>query len=280
MDIALRLRACERRWRLEAGRRLDGGFRSEVFAAATADGGEVVVKLTVTPQEAQAEAAALAAWEHTRAAVRLLDMDVDHSALLLERIRPGSPLPGGDDPVAVAVAADLLPRLHQATPGPFPFRTLAEIYPQLQEQARADVDHERRTRGEPRRGHAGLARLDAARVAAMTLCATTARPVLLHGDFLGKNLLRTQTGYLAVDPIPRTGDPCSDVGFFAAGHPPADTILQRAAAIAERMALDEHRARRWAVIWTVLQTCQAWRDDQQALDTAVTSDEFDRLLRQ
>jgi streptomycin 6-kinase len=98
-----------------------------------------------------------------------------------------------------------------------------------------------------------------ARAAAMNLCATTGRTVLLHGDFLDKNLLRSCAGYVAIDPMPRIGDPCADAGFFAACHPPATTILQRAAAIAGQMGLDRQRALRWAAVWAVLQTCQAWR---------------------
>ncbi len=121
---------------------------------------------------------------------------------------------------------------------------------------------------------------DAARAAAMKLCASIGRTVLLHGDFLDKNLLWNGAGYLAIDPIPCIGDPCSDVGFFAAGNPPATTILPRAGTIAARMDLDQHRAREWAAIWTVLQTCQAWRPDQSDLDACMSSDVFERLLHQ
>jgi streptomycin 6-kinase len=39
----------------------------------------------------------------------------------------------------------------------------------------------------------------------MNLCATTERAVLLHGDFLDKNLLRCSGGYVAIDPTPRIG---------------------------------------------------------------------------
>ena len=42
-----------------------------------------------------------------------------------------------------------------------------------------------------------------ARAAARKLCATAERAVLLHGDFVGKNLLRSGAGYVAIDPIPR-----------------------------------------------------------------------------
>ncbi len=102
--------------------------------------------------------------------------------------------------------------------------------------------------------------------------------MLLHGDFLDKNLLCARHGYVAIDPLPRLGDPCADIGFFAACHPPAVTILPRASAIADRMGLDADRARRWAAIWTVHQDCQSWREDQQLLDELLDSDDFERLL--
>jgi hypothetical protein len=45
------------------------------------------------------------------------------------------------------------------------------------------------------------------------------------------------------------------------------------------MSLDRHRAQRWAAVWTVLQTCHAWREDQSDLETRLASSEFDQLLR-
>ena len=237
------------------------------------------MKLTVTQEQARAEAAALAMWERTGAAVRLLGADFEHSALVLERVRPATHLPGGDDPVAVEVAADLLTGLHRARDAAFPFPALEETYVDLEDQARDNAAYEQRTRNAPARGEAGLQRLDTARAAAMRLCATAGRTVVLHGDFLDKNLLRNGARYVAIDPIPRVGDPCADVGFFAAGHRPATGILQRAGAIAGRMGLDRHRARRWAAVWAVLQTCHAWREDQSDLETCLASSEFEHLLR-
>jgi len=83
VDIASRLGACKRRWDLADGGRLGGGFRSAVFACSAPGGEQVVVKLTPTPEEARLEAAALASWAHTGAAVRLIDADISHGALLL-----------------------------------------------------------------------------------------------------------------------------------------------------------------------------------------------------
>lgn len=278
VDVASRLSACKRIWHLEGGSRLEGGFRPYVFGCTTAAGAGVVVKLTVTQEQARAEAAALAMWEHTGAAVRLIDADFGHSALLLERVRPATHLPGGDDPVAIEVAADLLTTLHRAWAATFPFPALEEAYVHLEDQARDNAAYEQRTRHTPTRGEAGLQRLAAARAAAMRLCATARRTVVLHGDFLDKNLRRSGARYVAIDPIPRIGDPCADVGFFAAGHRPATGILQRANAIAGHMSLDRQRAQRWAAVWTVLQTCHAWREDQSDLETCLARSEFEQLL--
>ena len=184
------------------------------------------MKLTVTQEQARAEAAALAMWEHTSAAVRLLDADFDTALWSWSGSGP-RPICRGDDPVAVEVAADLLTRLHQASAAAFPFPALEETYGHLEDQARENAAYEQRTRHAPARGEAGVQRLDTARAAAMRLCPTAGRTVVLHGDFLDKNLL--------------------------------------------------HRARRWAAVWAVLQTCHAWREDQSDLETCLASSEFEHL---
>jgi streptomycin 6-kinase len=277
-DLASRLSACLLRWELRPGARLRGGARSEVLACTSAAGDEMVLKLAGTPGAARSEAAALTAWSGTGAAVRLLAADPGLGGLLLERIRPGTALPGFADAVAIPVAADLLGRLHQAAPGTNHFPALCDVYQRMEGQAREDARYEQRRRNDPARAVAGLRRLAAARAAALELCATTSAPVLLHGDFLDKNLLLAGDTYLAIDPIPSRGDPCADVGFFAAGHPPPSAILDRAGAIAARLGLDERRARRWAAVFTVLQVCSAWRDDQAELEAVLASEASGRAL--
>jgi streptomycin 6-kinase len=120
--------------------------------------------------------------------------------------------------------------------------------------------------------------LPAASDAAARLCATSDVSVLLHGDFIDKNLLLDHDRYVAADPIPRLGDPASDVGFFAHEHPPATGILDRARAIARSAGYDAARSQRWAAVWTVLLGVSAWREDQQDLERLITSREFGDLL--
>jgi hypothetical protein len=73
-----------------------------VFGCVTTGGDEVAVKLTPTPAEARAEAAALASWAGTGVAVPLIAADPEHGALLLRRIRPGTRLAGGGPQAAGA----------------------------------------------------------------------------------------------------------------------------------------------------------------------------------
>jgi hypothetical protein len=45
-----------------------------------------------------------------------------------------------------------------------------------------------------------------------------------------------------------------------------------------RLGLDAERVVAWAVVWTVLQTVQAWRPDQQQLDELLAGPEVRRVL--
>jgi streptomycin 6-kinase len=280
VDLASRLEACKYKWQLRDERPLSGGFAADVFGCTTVAGQDVVLKLPATETEARAEVAALTAWDLSGAAARLIDADLGESALLLERVRPGTPLPAGDDAASAEIAAELLSRLHRVPAGGFAFPGLLPVYRLAEKQSRDDAAYERRASGDITLGEAGLARLGEARAAAERLCASARRMVLLHGDFLDKNVLWAADRYLAIDPIPCFGDPCSDVGFFAAGHPPATEILDRAADIASLMGLDPDRAERWAAVWAVLQACQSWRPDQSDLDAVMSAPEFRKRLRE
>jgi len=119
-----------------------------VVRCAAADGTQVVIKLVLTREEMRAEAAALTAWARTGAAARLLGTDFDHGALLLEQIRPGTHLPGNDDPGAIDVAAGLLGALHRAPLPAFPFPALQETFTAIERRARRDAAYEQRTRNE------------------------------------------------------------------------------------------------------------------------------------
>ena len=262
-----------RRWSLEMGEPLSGGHRSDVYAVRRPGGFAAVLKVCASTRDAADEAAALSAWAASEVAVRLLDADLRAGALLLERLVPGTPLPPGDS----VPATDVLAALH-GTPLPqYAFRELAGSFPDHEREVRADLTHERRARSEPDRAREADRLLPAAGRLMEGLAATATRRVLLHGDFLTKNLLASGDGYRVVDPMPRLGDPAADVGMFAHDRP-TTSILDTAAELAGALSLDVDRAVSWAVVWTVMVTVQAWRADQADLDALVVSPAFQRLL--
>lgn len=269
-DAAGRLATAAQRWSLTVGEPLPGGFRSAVYAATDATGRELVVKLAATRAEARAEAAALAAWAATGAAVSLAAHDDQIGAMLLGRIRPGTPLATQAEGEAVEIAADLLGRLHDVRVPAGSWRSFEVVYTAFEQRARADAAYFRTARADPDVGRIGVDRLDPARDSASRLTATAPDVSVLHGDFCDKNVLFQGQDYVAIDPIPMVGDPCSDIGFFAAGRPPVSGILERAESMARRLGRDPDRSRRWAGVWAVQQAAQAWRPDQDDLEALVS----------
>lgn len=281
-----RLQCAADHWGLEIGEPLTGGSRSAVFTAHDAGGSDLVLKLPPARDDgrgaAAAEAAVLASWAGTGAAITLLDSTSD--ALLLERARPGDGWPWRSEDAAVGpmvdTAGELLGRLWSAPMTTHRLPTLAEVYPEHERVAREDAALEQHERGEPDRGLPGLLRLPDARSAADHLCNTTSEPRLLHGDFITKNLVRyasSPAGWVVLDPLPVIGDPCAEVGTFAA-YQPAELILPVAESLAKRTGIDVGRSLRWTAVWTVHQAAQAWREDQTELEALIASPTVRDLL--
>lgn len=259
---------CATRWRLQIGQRLQGGFLASVFACVDAEGNQLVLKLSPPEVSTALEAAALGVWAG-RGAVSLRAWDLPLGALLLDRLIPGTPLPPASDRRAIELVAPVLRDLHGVEmPAQHPFPTLPEAFDSYLEWVRA--------RAEP--GAAGVGLLGQCRVAALRLCSTAPQTVLLHGDFLDKNLLFDSRGLVAIDPIPRVGDPCADIAFFAAGHPPARHIRSTARALAALLGRDPCRTERWAAIWATGQACETGRDDSDELQEWVGSRDVEQLL--
>jgi streptomycin 6-kinase len=246
------------------------------MSARTQGGQEVVVKAPPTIAEAAAEAAALNLWRTTGAAVPVLHFDDQQGVLVLERLRPGVPL-AGDSRRSTAIAADLLARLHACDASQQEFPLIEDLYPEAELQARRDNEYERRSRGDPRRGEAGLELLPAAARTIEALTHTTSGRTVLHGDFSNKNILSAGAAFVVIDPIPKLGDSCTDVANYAITQP-ADEIFDTANTLCRALGLDPRRTERWTAAYAVLQDCQAWRKDQAALDALLQDTWFQNLL--
>ena len=250
-ELPARVDAACRRFGVRPDGAVTGGNTAVVVPCDTG-----VLTLTPEPAIAVEEADALGRWHGCRHVVDLLGRDDDAGALLLERLRPGTPL-GPDAPLSRALPA--LRGLWDAdgpVDGLLPLsegleRLLTRVAEQATEPAVAAVldpdlvdraaDRARALAAEP--GHVGL----------------------VHGDLHPGNLLRVDDDRLAVavDPRASVGDRTFDL---------IDTVLVDLAnvpATIDRLAaslpgLDPERLRAWVDALTPAVAVLARRRDPDA----------------
>lgn len=241
------------RWGLRLGQAWPRGGTSVVLPCESDDGEPLVLKLTPEPKIAADEATALAAWRACRHVVLLHDADLDHGALLLERVLPGTRLADEPDPWPLADVVPVLSGLWQR-PAPLGARS---ALPELRE--RADFVFEM-TRRRLDSNPAVAARVPPDVVAgSRSLAGALAGegPVrLLHGDLHPGNVLRGADGrgLVAIDPRPCLGDPAFDaVDWLLADGGGERAVRQRVDWLASRVeGLDPDRAWAWCQAMAVV----------------------------
>lgn len=231
-----------------------GGTGARLYAAA-APAGPAVLKLTLPGQAVQAEADALAGFGGDSAA-RLLAADPAEGALLLERLRPGTPLADlADDDAATRIAGGLIALLRR----PVPEGALlgqAAGWVRLLDRARTEA------------WPLDPAMLDRAAGLFRDLAAAAPAPVLLHGDLHHGNILRDGAGWRAIDPRGLAGDPAFEAAALLRNPPGAAVVAQNAARriaiLAETTGLDARRIAAWGYAAAMLAACWALEDAEDA----------------
>lgn len=235
---------CADEWSLQLGEPFPRGNASLTLEAAREDGTPVALKLNFPELETAHEADALELWDG-RGAVRLLEVDRERYALLLERALPGNPLwEISDDEEATRIAAAVLQRVWQPPPEEHPFRVLADEAETWMSTLRDDWE--------------GLGRpfderlVQAAQDAARELSRTQSETVVCHQDFQGSNVLRAEREpWLAIDPKPIVGEPAFDVASLLRDRRwdiRADVIRRRLDLLAAELGIDRGRMRGWGIV--------------------------------
>ncbi|HEY3268569.1 MAG TPA: aminoglycoside phosphotransferase family protein [Armatimonadota bacterium] len=251
----------QRRWSLRVGPPYPALSYNYVAPAACADGSEAVLKLGVPNPEISCEAAALRHYDGA-GAVRLLAADPERGALLIERAMPGEPLWDAADEEAIPVACAVMRSLWKPAPADSLFPTVDKWGIALHRAAGGPIP-------------AAILN-EAARVYA-DLCASSAQPVLLHGDLHHGNILAAAPSkHLAIDPKGVIGEPAYEVGAFmrnpmglldAAPELPA-RMSRRLSLFAELLELPRERLRAWSFAQAVLSAC--WTVEDGGADWAET----------
>ncbi len=249
-------------WGLTLGPPFRSGVAAWTAPARTADGADVVLKLSLPHDEARGEADALRLWAG-RGAVRLLDDAPDDWALLLERCRPGSDLladPAPDD-ARLRAGAHVLRSL-RTTAGDRPPAGLRPMIATCDRGAEVLLRTAARSAGPA--AAAGVVTdtgvVDDAAALLRELPRSAGPDAVVHGDLNPGNILRDDraaerggTDWLAIDPKPLLGDPAYDpwplvsqVGRPFAGADPVASLRDRTRLVADVAGLDADRVAAWA----------------------------------
>ncbi len=224
-----------------------------VAAVVCGDGTPAVLKLGVPSGTSLAEEAPALEAFGGRGAVRLLRVDLDRGALLLERITPGwrvRDLVPDRDREATSAAIEVMRRLHGPPP---PGCSVPEVLVQAQA-----FDDYRAVHGE-----AGPLPLDlVVRAGGLMreLCASATDRVVLHGDLHHDNILRaTREPWLAIDPHGVIGDPGYEVGSLLFNPDPGNRdekltglVPSRVEQFADALAMPVDRVVAWGFVKAVL----------------------------
>lgn len=226
-----------------------GGSVSVVYSVESEDGPAVLKLAAPWSRWSRDEAAALRAW-NGHGASRLLVASDDACALLLERVRPGTP---ATHMTAAGLAALLVKLSCPPVPSDVPSLT--------------DAVHLRFDRAkENRHGLLSGAQILRARCAAVDLAETfKGSPVLCHGDLSSKNVLVSHDrGLLAIDPNPCAGHPAYDAAQWAVTQTPVAEAPKRAIAVAVAFGIPADDVLRWVCVLSAVEVCLASLDRAKA----------------
>ena len=260
---------CERRWSLAVGPPFPQLSANYVAPAVRADGTAAVLKLSF-PEDFEFRTEAQALWLFNgRGIARLLELDVEQGAMLLERLEPGAPLDTvEDDAEAMTIAADVLRRLWRPAPADHPF-------PLVSDWARGLMRLRRHFGGET--GPLPAALVEEAEALFAELIPSQAEPVLLHGDLHHGNILAARRRpWLAIDPKGVVGEPAYDTGALLYNPTelldaprPGKVLERRIDQLAEELDLDSARVRGWGLSRAVLAAYWGWEDSGQVWEEAL-----------
>ncbi|MEN9935636.1 MAG: hypothetical protein RLZZ387_2215 [Chloroflexota bacterium] len=252
--------ACERRWSITVLPPFPGLSYNYAAPALLADGSPAVLKAGVPDGALLDEIAALGLYDGD-GICRLYDVDPDGCAFLIERHLPGtmlSELAARDDEAATTVAAGVMRRLWRPAPAEHRFDTVARWAEGL---------------GRLRTAFGGSAGpfpehlVAAAERAYAELNATSAPPMLLHGDLHHYNILAAgREPWLAIDPKGLVGDPGYEVGAFlynALPDSPADVprvVRRRLDVLAAELGMPRARLAGWSLFQAVLSSWWTYED--------------------
>lgn len=267
--LPVMLDECARRWSLTLQPPFANLSYNYVAPAVRADGTDLILKVGIPHPELLTEIAALQLY-NGRGIAHLWEADPDQGVLLLERLKPGTTLDSlADDEEATRIAAGVMRQLWRPLPPDHPFPSVAK-WAKGMERLRHYF--------EGGTGPFPAYLVEAAERLFAELLASTAEPVLLHGDLHHYNILAAERQpWLAIDPKGVAGEPAYEVGALLRNliphfvtRPHLDRIMaRRVEVLAEELNLDRERVIGWGLAQAVLSGWWSFEDHGDGWEAAL-----------
>jgi len=207
--------------------------------------------------------------------VRLLEADCDQGALLLERLKPGTPLSSlTDDELATSIAIQVMGQLWKLVPSEHSFPTAAEWAAGLKRL---------RERFEGGTGPFPVRLVEGAETLFGELIGSMGEEVLLHGDLHHQNILAAERQpWLALDPKGVVGEPAYEVGALLrnpmpqllAKPRPERILARRVDQLAEGLGFERARVVGWGLAQAVLAAWWSFEDHGRGWEPCIACAEI------
>lgn len=260
----------EERWSLEVGSPFPNLSYNWVVPAVREDGTPAILKLSFPgDKEFGTEAEALRLFDGG-GICRMLGLDLDRGAMLLERLEPGAPLTTVDnDEEATAIAANVMRKLWRPAPANHNFPLVSDWA--------GGFDRLRR-RFDGGTGPMPARLVEEAESLFADLLASQGGPLLLHGDLHQENILTAgREPWLAIDPKGVVGEAAYDTAALlhnpveALDAPDPKRLLERRLDVLSwELGLDRARIRAWGLAQAVLAAYWSLEDGGQVWEEALS----------
>jgi streptomycin 6-kinase len=257
--------ACETKWSLKVFPPFPLTY-NYVAPCLCSDGTQAVLKIGFPrDREFQTEGEALAVFQG-KGVEKLLQADKDHAVLLLEREIPGVPLSTlEDDEEATRILASVMKKLWKPLPEKHDFISIAEWSNAISQYHGTS-------------GPLPSYLVDKAERLFAELIASSAEPVLVHGDLHHENVLSSaRAGWIAIDPKAVAAEPAYETAALLRNprsklqqHPELEQILlRRILVLSEALHIDPHRIHQWGLAQTVLSAVWSAADEGRGWEHAI-----------
>ncbi len=246
---------CERRWSVRIDPPFEGLSYNYASPGTLSNGTPVVLKVCFPSTEVLTEIEALRVYDGN-GAVKLIESDIDRGVMLLQRAVPGDMLIEVESEAeSNRIAATVMKDLWKPVPAQHPFPSIDDWrrgFQRLREHFGGTT------------GPFPQPITEKAEELFAQLCASSAQPVVLHGDLHHFNILRQGEGrWLAIDPKGVVGEPAYEIGALMRNRLPdlsdiagsARFLSRRITSIARQVGLDAERLRLWSLAQAIL---SAW----------------------